>query len=53
MMFILEYIAELVAKTPGISDCLVNIAVGMTVNPVVYTAIGYVFAKFYSECSID
>lgn len=41
-MFILEYIAELVAYALGPANSLVDIPVGMTVDPVINLTSGYV-----------
>ena len=42
LVLILEYIAELVADTLGPAESLVNIPVGMTVDPVINRTYGYV-----------
>ena len=43
-MLILENIAKLVTNALGSADNLVDIPVGMAVDPVVYTAVGYKIA---------
>ena len=46
-------IAKLITYTPGVADCLVYIAVRMTVNPIVNTAVRDEIAKFRGKSTID
>lgn len=52
-MFVVEGITELVADTASSADSLVNIAMGMTVNPVVDAAGCNIVSKFDGEGSVD
>ena len=52
-MLVAEGIAELVADTASGADNLVNIAMGMTVNPVVDAAGCNIVSKFDGEGSVD
>ncbi len=52
-MFVVEGITELVADTASSADSLVNIAMGMTVNPIVDAAGCNVVSKFDGEGSVD
>ena len=45
-------VAELVADTMGVTYYLVDVAVGMAINPGVYAAVGNIVAKFCCEGSI-
>jgi hypothetical protein len=49
----MESIAKLIADTAGGTDGLVNVTMGMTVNPVIDTAGCYIVSKFEGEGSID
>ena len=52
-VLVVEGIAELVADTASGADNLVNIAMGMTVNPVVDAAGCNIVSKFDGEGSVD
>ena len=52
-MFIVEGIAELITDTMDATDSLVNVAMGMTVNPVVDAASCNIVSKFDGEGSVD
>ena len=52
-VLVVECIAELVADTASGADNLVNIAMGMTVNPVVDAAGCNIVSKFDGEGSVD
>ena len=52
-MFVVEGIAELVADAASGADSLVNIAMGMAINPIVDAAGCNIGCKFDGECSID
>ena len=52
-MFIMESIAKLIADTAGGTDGLVNVTMGMAVNPVIDTAGCNIVSKFDGEGSID
>ena len=52
-MFIVEGIAELITDTMDATDSLVNVAMGMTVNPVVDAASCNIVCKFDGEGSVD
>ena len=52
-MFVVEGITELVADAASGADSLVNIAMGMTVNPVVDVASCNIVSKFDGEGSVD
>ena len=52
-MLVAEGIAELVADTASGADNLVNIAMGMTVNPVLNWAIGDKVKQLDRESSVD
>ena len=49
----MECVAKLVADTMGLADYLVDVAVGMAINPIVYPAISNVVGKFCSEGTVD
>ena len=52
-MLVMKGIAKLVADATCRANGLVDIAMGMTINPVVDTAVCDVVGQFYGECSID
>ena len=52
-MLVVEGIAELVADAASGADSLVNIAMGMAVNPIVDAAGCNIISKFDGEGSID
>lgn len=52
-MFVVEDIAELIADTAGGPDGLVNVTMGMAVNPVIDAASCNIVSKFDGEGSID
>ena len=45
-------VAELVADTMGVTYYLVDVAVGMAINPIVYPAISNVVGQFDSKGTI-
>ena len=52
-MLVVEGISELIADATGRANGLVNIAMGVTVNPVVDAAIFDIVGQLYGEGSID
>ena len=52
-VFVVRDVAELVAEAAGGADGLVNVAVGVTVNPVVDSAGGDVVGQLDGECAVD
>lgn len=46
-------VAELVAEAAGGADCLINVAVGMAVNPVVDSAVGDVVGQLHGKGAVD
>jgi len=51
-MLVMEGIAKLVTDTSGCANGLVDVSMGMPVNPVVYAAGHYVVSQFHRECAI-
>ena len=51
-MFVVEGITELVADAASGADSLVNIAMGMAINPIVDAGDGNLVAQFHSESII-
>ena len=51
-MFILEYIAELVADALSVANTDIDIVVGMTIYPVVYSTFLNVISQFHGKRTI-
>ena len=51
-MFIVVYVAELIAHDPSITYRGVNVCMRMTINPDIYSAVGNIVAQFCGEGSI-
>ena len=52
-MLVLKRIAQLVADNSGVADNGVDIGMGMTINPYVYTTVCNEGAKFRRETRIE
>ena len=52
-VFVVGDVAELVAEAAGGADGLVYVAVGVAIDPIVDSAVGYVVGQFDGECAVD